>query len=47
MKERRLERDFIVEHIENQTHVLNAVSPAWTASLSFGEHVAEEILSRM
>ena len=44
---RRLEMDFVVEHADHQTHVLNAVSPAWTGSLSFGEHVAQAVLARM
>lgn len=46
-REKKLEMDFVVELAENQTHVLNAVSPAWTGSLSFGEHVAAEVLKRM
>jgi hypothetical protein len=37
----------VVEEGENQTHVLNAVSPAWTGSLSFGEHVAADVISRL
>ena len=46
-REKRLEMDFVVETGERQTHVLNAVSPAWTGSLSFGEHVASDVISRM
>lgn len=46
-REKRLEMDFVVETAEHQTHVLNAVSPAWTGSLSFGEHVAADVMSRM
>lgn len=46
-RKRRLEMDFVVENHGDQTHVLNAVSPAWTGSLSFGEHVAADVLSRM
>jgi L-2-hydroxyglutarate oxidase LhgO len=46
-REKRLEMDFVVEEGENQTHVLNAVSPAWTGSLSFGEHVAADVISRL
>lgn len=45
--EKKLEMDFVVEIAENQTHVLNAVSPAWTSSLSFGEHVADQVLNRL
>ena len=43
LKERRLEMDFVVKEAPFQTHVLNAVSPAWTSSLSFGEYVAESV----
>lgn len=46
-REKRLEMDFVIEAGENQTHILNAVSPAWTGSLSFGQHVASDVLTRM
>jgi hypothetical protein len=36
---RRLEMDFVVRADDDSTHVLNAVSPAWTGSLAFAEHV--------
>jgi hypothetical protein len=44
LREMRLEMDFVVETAGNQTHVLNAVSPAWTGSLSFGEYVAASVV---
>jgi hypothetical protein len=44
---RKLEMDFVVESVEYQTHVLNAVSPAWTGSLSFGEHVAKTVIEAL
>jgi L-2-hydroxyglutarate oxidase len=34
-----LEMDFVVRGDSDSTHVLNAVSPAWTSSLAFAEHV--------
>jgi L-2-hydroxyglutarate oxidase LhgO len=40
---KRLEMDFVVRNQENCTHVLNAVSPAWTSSLSFAKHVVASI----
>jgi L-2-hydroxyglutarate oxidase LhgO len=40
----RLEMDFIVRGDEYSTHVLNAVSPAWTSSLSFGAYIVESML---
>ena len=35
--------DFVVEPGEKSTHVLNAVSPAWTSSLAVGEYVVNRI----
>jgi len=40
-----LVQDFVVEGDGESTHVLNAVSPAFTASLPFAAHVAERILT--
>ena len=34
--------DFLVEKKENQIHILNAVSPAFTASFAFAEYVLDE-----
>lgn len=39
----RLVNDFVVERGEHSVHVLNAVSPAFTASLPFGELLADEL----
>lgn len=39
----QLEMDFVIEGDDRSTHVLNAVSPAWTSSLAFAEHVADVI----
>ena len=39
-----LVQDFVVEGDENSVHVLNAVSPAFTCSLPFGEWVVEKFL---
>jgi L-2-hydroxyglutarate oxidase LhgO len=41
-KTSELVMDFVVEHAENSTHVLNAVSPAFTSAFSFARHVVEE-----
>ena len=43
MRERRLEMDFVVRPGERSTHMLNAVSPAWTSSLAVAEHVIASI----
>lgn len=40
-------QDFLVEHSENSTHVLNAVSPGWTAGIPFGRSVAHSIVERL
>ena len=40
---KNLEMDFVLEGDENITHILNAVSPAWTGCLSFAELVCEHI----
>jgi L-2-hydroxyglutarate oxidase LhgO len=40
--DRRLEMDFVVRGDASSTHVLNAVSPAWTSSLAFAAHVVDE-----
>ena len=39
----RLEMDFVVRPGERSTHVLNAVSPAWTSSLAMAEWIVERI----
>lgn len=41
---RRLEMDFVVRGDEHSTHVLNAVSPAWTSSLAVAEHVVRTVM---
>lgn len=40
-------QDFLFEHGQNSTHVLNAVSPGWTASLPFGRHIAQSVFERL
>lgn len=39
----KLEMDFVIEHGTRSTHVLNAVSPAFTCALPFGEMVVERM----
>ena len=39
----QLVMDFLVEKRKNSTHVLNAVSPAFTSSFSFADHVIQNI----
>ena len=33
------ENDFVVINQQHTTHVLNAISPAWSASFAFAEHL--------
>ncbi len=41
---RQLEMDFVVRSDARSTHVLNAVSPAWTSSLAVAEHVVTHVM---
>lgn len=43
--EGRLVDDFCILTVERMVHVLNAPSPAATASLSIGEHIADKVMS--
>lgn len=38
-----LENDFVIEHGKNSLHVLNAVSPGFTASMPFARYVVDQI----
>ena len=40
----KLEMDFVIEKTKRSTHILNAVSPAFTASLAFADIVIDECL---
>jgi L-2-hydroxyglutarate oxidase LhgO len=40
----KLEMDFVVEGDERSTHMLNAVSPAWTSSLAVADYVVARIV---
>ena len=44
LKTGTLVNDFLVVGDSRSTHVLNAVSPGWTASIPFGMHVSELVL---
>ncbi len=41
IKTRKLEMDFVLQGDRASLHVLNAVSPAWTCSLSFAKYVCD------
>ena len=40
----KLELDFIVQGDERSTHMLNAVSPAWTSSLAVADYVIQRVM---
>lgn len=42
VKNKKLEMDFVVRGDEKSTHLLNAVSPAWTSALAMAEHVCKK-----
>jgi L-2-hydroxyglutarate oxidase LhgO len=46
-KKRKLEMDFVLEGDSRSMHVLNAVSPAFTCSLPFAEHVCQQIRAHL
>ena len=43
LKAKKLEMDFVVEGDAHSTHVLNAVSPAWTSCISFSKFVVDQM----
>ena len=43
IKTRKLEMDFVLQGDRQSFHVLNAVSPAWTCSLSFAKYVCDRM----
>lgn len=43
VKRRKLEMDFVVEGDDRSLHVLNAVSPAFTCSLPFADHLVARV----
>lgn len=47
IKTRKLEMDFVLQGDQKSLHVLNAVSPAWTCSLSFAKYVCDKIETLM
>ena len=42
-KTNELVQDFVIEHTKNSTHILNAVSPAFTCSFAFARYVVDQI----
>lgn len=44
---RELVMDFLIEETENETHILNAVSPAFTSAFSFSDNVVQKIQAKL
>ncbi len=42
----RLVNDFLVEKAENSTHILNAISPAWTCSFPFARYICDNFIQK-
>jgi len=42
-----LVNDFLIEGNEKSTHVLNAVSPGWTAAIPFGQYIATRVVAQI
>ena len=47
MRNGKLVDDILVRETERAVHVLNAVSPGLTASLPFGDHLAERVIGKL
>ncbi len=46
MQTGRLVTDFLVERGPSSTHILNAISPAWTSSFPFARHICDHYIER-
>ncbi|WP_260293665.1 L-2-hydroxyglutarate oxidase [Sedimenticola hydrogenitrophicus] len=42
----RLVTDFLVERGESSTHILNAISPAWTSAFPFARYICDHFIER-
>jgi L-2-hydroxyglutarate oxidase LhgO len=38
----KLEQDFVVQSVDNSTHILNAVSPGWTSAIPFSRWIINQ-----
>ena len=47
LKSGELVSDFVIEGDDKSTHVLNAVSPGWTAAIPFGRHIANRVVAQI
>lgn len=42
----RLVTDFLIERGESSTHILNAISPAWTSAFPFARYICDHFIER-
>jgi len=42
----RMVSDFLVESGHNSTHILNAISPAWTSAFPFARYVCDSYIEK-
>jgi (S)-2-hydroxyglutarate dehydrogenase len=42
----RMVMDFLVENGSNSTHIINAISPAWTSAFPFARHIYENYIEQ-
>ena len=42
----RMVNDFLVESGENSTHIINAISPAWTSAFSFARYIYDNHITK-
>jgi hypothetical protein len=45
-KEKKLVTDFLVENGSSSTHILNAISPAWTCAFPFARFVIDNFVEK-
>lgn len=43
-QDNKLVNDFLIEQGPNSTHILNAISPAWTSAFPFARHVCDHYI---
>ena len=42
----RMVNDFLVESDKNSTHIINAISPAWTSAFPFARYIYDNHINK-
>jgi len=42
----RMVNDFLVESGKNSTHIINAISPAWTSAFPFARYIYDNYITK-